>query len=149
MHGSQLHTACNNRANVVDRCYVGSSDKDQWRPCSEHYYPYFPQVDGRPLHWPVSYLHREGPPNMTVPQHQPSIVDNFLKTFSENQGGLFGAQGNDSAVPDLQPVDLVTQPPADSDRDDAMTKLWTWGQSKFNTSTGAPTEANNSTGSSS
>ncbi|XP_047344539.1 uncharacterized protein LOC124947018 [Vespa velutina] len=76
-------------------CYVGLSD-DQWRPCSEKYYPYLPSP--RPIqqdvyhnhhhhhhygdyngddhgdrndinyysrHWPVTYLHREPPPNCT------------------------------------------------------------------------------------
>ncbi|KAL0105411.1 hypothetical protein PUN28_016806 [Cardiocondyla obscurior] len=64
-------------------CYVGSSE-DQWRPCSEKYYPYLPSprpnrptIGGedrydRPLdpgyysrHWPITYLHREPPPNCT------------------------------------------------------------------------------------
>ncbi|XP_011872313.1 PREDICTED: uncharacterized protein LOC105564506 [Vollenhovia emeryi] len=66
-------------------CYVGSSE-DQWRPCSEKYYPYLPSP--RPIrptiggedrydrpdrphdpgygrHWPITYLHREPPPNCT------------------------------------------------------------------------------------
>ncbi|XP_015187389.1 PREDICTED: uncharacterized protein LOC107072177 isoform X2 [Polistes dominula] len=72
-------------------CYVGLSN-DQWRPCSEKYYPYLPS--SRPIqhdayggqhhggypndgngdrnnvnyyarHWPVTYLHREPPPNCT------------------------------------------------------------------------------------
>lgn len=69
------------------RCYVGSSE-DQWRPCSEKYYPYLPSPRPiRPLiggndpdrhdrpdyrsdpgysrHWPITYLHRESPPNCT------------------------------------------------------------------------------------
>lgn len=70
---------------------MGLSD-DQWRPCSEKYYPYLPS--SRPIqqdvyhhhphgdyngddhgdrndinyysrHWPVTYLHREPPPNCT------------------------------------------------------------------------------------
>ncbi|KAK2580441.1 hypothetical protein KPH14_006185 [Odynerus spinipes] len=64
-------------------CYVGISE-DQWRPCSEKYYPYLPS--SRPIqysghhgdshrdhtdlnyfarHWPVTYLHKEPPPNCT------------------------------------------------------------------------------------
>lgn len=61
-------------------CYVGASE-DQWRPCSEKYYPY--QSNPRPVrprppynradnddnyhsrHWPVTYLHGEAPPNGT------------------------------------------------------------------------------------
>lgn len=68
------------------RCYVGPYE-DQWRPCSERYYPYLPnprpsQPQGdryedhdsygevpRPgllgRHWPVAYLHKEAPPNST------------------------------------------------------------------------------------
>ncbi|XP_046610042.1 uncharacterized protein LOC124300235 isoform X1 [Neodiprion virginianus] len=67
-------------------CYVGP-DQEQWRPCSENYYPYLPNPrPGRPTsdryeeenpygevprpgllgrHWPVAYLHREAPPNAT------------------------------------------------------------------------------------
>lgn len=65
---------------------MGSSE-DQWRPCSEKYYPYLPSprpirptIGGedrydhthRPYdpgyygrHWPITYLHREPPPNCT------------------------------------------------------------------------------------
>lgn len=61
---------------------MGSSE-DQWRPCSETYYPYLPSprpfrptIGGedrtdRPndpgcgRHWPITYLHREPPPNCT------------------------------------------------------------------------------------
>ncbi|XP_020294617.1 uncharacterized protein LOC109860143 isoform X1 [Pseudomyrmex gracilis] len=64
-------------------CYVGSSE-EQWRPCSEKYFPYLPSP--RPIrpptigddrhdrprdpgyygrHWPITYLHREPPPNCT------------------------------------------------------------------------------------
>lgn len=55
--------------------------EDQWRPCSETYYPYLPSprpirptIGGqdrydRPYdpgrHWPITYLHREPPPNCT------------------------------------------------------------------------------------
>ncbi|KAL6261553.1 hypothetical protein P5V15_006640 [Pogonomyrmex californicus] len=65
-------------------CYVGLSE-DQWRPCSEKYYPYLPSprpmrpmIGGedrydrpdRPYgyygrHWPITYLHRGPPPNCT------------------------------------------------------------------------------------
>ncbi|XP_024872734.1 uncharacterized protein LOC112455189 isoform X1 [Temnothorax curvispinosus] len=73
-------------------CYVGLSE-DQWRPCSEKYFPYLPSprpirptIGGedrydrperpdrpdRPYdpgyygrHWPITYLHREPPPNCT------------------------------------------------------------------------------------
>lgn len=64
---------------------MGSSE-DQWRPCSEKYYPYLPSP--RPIrpstgdrhdrperphdpgyyhgrHWPITYFHREPPPNCT------------------------------------------------------------------------------------
>lgn len=56
--------------------------EDQWRPCSEKYFPYLPSP--RPIpsmstseshhvcdpncysrHWPITYLHREPPPNCT------------------------------------------------------------------------------------
>lgn len=59
--------------------------EDQWRPCSEKYYPYLPSPrPNRPTigsedrydrpdrpydhygrHWPITYLHREPPPNCT------------------------------------------------------------------------------------
>ncbi|RLU17343.1 hypothetical protein DMN91_009576 [Ooceraea biroi] len=63
-------------------CYVGPSE-DQWRPCSEKYYPYKPSprpirpIDSdrhdRPYdpgyyhgrHWPITYLHPQPPPNCT------------------------------------------------------------------------------------
>ncbi|XP_034941790.1 uncharacterized protein [Chelonus insularis] len=64
-------------------CYVGSS-KDQWRPCSEKYYPYqLNPRSNRPIdrssrprfhecdsycqgrHWPIAFLHGEAPPNST------------------------------------------------------------------------------------
>ncbi|XP_076679293.1 uncharacterized protein LOC143374759 isoform X3 [Andrena cerasifolii] len=60
-------------------CYVGSND-DQWRPCSETYYPY-PHYLPLPRdyhslnselsafsrrHWPIIYLHETLPPNCTV-----------------------------------------------------------------------------------
>ncbi|KAK0097427.1 hypothetical protein PV326_001890 [Microctonus aethiopoides] len=64
-------------------CYVGSSI-DQWRPCSDKYYPY--EINPRPntpaisqpsyprddndanhhsRHWPITFLHGEAPPNGT------------------------------------------------------------------------------------
>lgn len=71
-----------NKELINCRCYVGLSE-DQWRPCSENYYPYLPSP--RPIrptigedrydrpydpgyygrHWPITYLHREPPPNCT------------------------------------------------------------------------------------
>ncbi|XP_019699468.1 uncharacterized protein LOC105188632 [Harpegnathos saltator] len=76
-------------------CYVGVSE-DQWRPCSEKYFPYLPSPrpsvhipssDGdRPhdrldphdpgRHWPITYLHREPPPNCT---------DSLASANSENR----------------------------------------------------------------
>ncbi|XP_033609606.1 uncharacterized protein LOC111870214 isoform X2 [Cryptotermes secundus] len=68
-------------------CYVGSAARDQWRPCSDHYYPYShdphggPQrpphgqhhieafhyeMYGPPRYWPVAYLHKDAPPNSTT-----------------------------------------------------------------------------------
>ncbi|XP_063238494.1 uncharacterized protein LOC134540006 [Bacillus rossius redtenbacheri] len=58
-------------------CYVGSANRDQWRPCSDQYFPYHdhgprPHGDyGPPRHWPVAYLHSEGPPNATVHYSRP------------------------------------------------------------------------------
>ncbi|XP_076180149.1 uncharacterized protein LOC143153150 isoform X4 [Ptiloglossa arizonensis] len=55
-------------------CYVGSNE-DQWRPCSETYYPYYlpkDQMVYRQLpansarHWPIIYLHETLPPNCTI-----------------------------------------------------------------------------------
>lgn len=73
--------------NLLFRCYVGVTE-DQWRPCSEKYFPYLPSP--RPSvhptggggdrhhgrfdphdpgyygrHWPITYLHPEPPPNCT------------------------------------------------------------------------------------
>ncbi|XP_012142647.1 uncharacterized protein LOC143263903 isoform X2 [Megachile rotundata] len=55
-------------------CYVGMNE-DQWRPCSETYYPYFlsknrslyrqsPKYIAR--HWPVIYFHEMQPPNCSM-----------------------------------------------------------------------------------
>ncbi|XP_054281057.1 uncharacterized protein LOC128998749 [Macrosteles quadrilineatus] len=123
-------------------CYVGSADKDQWRPCSDHYYPYV--GEDRPMHWPVAYLHREGPPNGTFqPSHtgtpRPSLVDAFLQTINNH----LNPQQNTSS-PDFQVVDLKTEPPPNNVNGSAMTKLWTWGQSKFN-STLTTVDVNNGT----
>lgn len=74
------------RYKLIDfRCYVGSSE-EQWRPCSEKYYPYLPSPrpmiggddrhdrrdrpdyrydPGYDRHWPITYLHGESPPNCT------------------------------------------------------------------------------------
>ncbi|RZF41855.1 hypothetical protein LSTR_LSTR005317 [Laodelphax striatellus] len=129
-------------------CYVGSSAKDQWRPCSEHYYPY--KHSNRPLHWPVAYLHKESPPNMTnnfgassVPTatgtvhipHQPSIVDNFLETLK--QESLKANTSATTVVPKFEVVDVKPDPKEVSSMDSkteesALSKLWMWGQSKLN-----------------
>lgn len=67
---------------------MGSAARDQWRPCSDHYYPYShsphggphipPQGQhhhieafhyesyGPPRYWPVAYLHKDAPPNSTI-----------------------------------------------------------------------------------
>lgn len=69
------------------RCYVGMK-KEQWRPCSEHYYPY---GQNKELHWPVAYLHREGPPgNTSFIHHQPSLVDRFLHSFRSQSSRKLG-----------------------------------------------------------
>ncbi|KAI5699733.1 hypothetical protein M8J75_007770 [Diaphorina citri] len=68
-------------------CYVGMK-KEQWRPCSEHYYPY---GQNKELHWPVAYLHREGPPgNTSFIHHQPSLVDRFLHSFRSQSSRKLG-----------------------------------------------------------
>ena len=126
------------------RCYVGSAAKDQWRPCSDHYYPYH-NID-RPLHWPVAYLHREGPPNITI-EHQPSLVDNFLESLRQENARKMNSfqseQASNSSLPDLQVVDV--EPRKDTEETSAMNKLWTWGQSKYNTSLSLkPPEGNSS-----
>ena len=75
------------------RCYVGTASRDQWRPCSDHYYPYSHDPHGGshgpphggshgpphghfeafhyesygpPRYWPVAYLHKDAPPNSSV-----------------------------------------------------------------------------------
>ncbi|XP_066594795.1 uncharacterized protein [Prorops nasuta] len=79
-------------------CYVGHS-VDQWRPCSEKYYPYSPNSRpqrppiGDPYgsngdrgvydpytgrYWPIIYLHREPPPNST--DSVPSAADSTSTT---------------------------------------------------------------------
>lgn len=120
---------------------MGSAAKDQWRPCSEHYYPY--PHSNRPLHWPVAYLHREGPPNMTI-EHQPSIVDNFLETL--RQESQKAGSSNNVSIPELQPIDVKADPRTDTKPDEsAMTKLWMWGQSKFNITESPGTTENSQT----
>ncbi|KAL1132616.1 hypothetical protein AAG570_010568 [Ranatra chinensis] len=114
-------------------CYVGSAAKDQWRPCSDSYYPY--THSGRKLHWPVAYLHTEGPPNITIPHH-PSIVDTFLDALLKNvdKNGLLSSPAKDS-ISNITVVDLGVEPRKDGDSSPlgtAMKKLWTWGQSKYN-----------------
>ncbi|KAJ9592415.1 hypothetical protein L9F63_015935 [Diploptera punctata] len=75
-------------------CYVGSAARDQWRPCSDHYYPYshdphanvHGHIDsfrydsyGPPRYWPVAYLHKDTPPNSSV---IPSPADKDPALFS-------------------------------------------------------------------
>ncbi|CAB0010552.1 unnamed protein product [Nesidiocoris tenuis] len=110
--------------NPVFRCYVGSADRDQWRPCSDSYYPY--AHSGKKLHWPVAYLHREGPPNVTL-DHKPSIVDRFLNSLDKLAGG---GRGNGT----METVTLPAEPrkESDSDKESAMDKLWMWGKAQFN-----------------
>ncbi|BES97279.1 PAN domain [Nesidiocoris tenuis] len=105
-------------------CYVGSADRDQWRPCSDSYYPY--AHSGKKLHWPVAYLHREGPPNVTL-DHKPSIVDRFLNSLDKLAGG---GRGNGT----METVTLPAEPrkESDSDKESAMDKLWMWGKAQFN-----------------
>lgn len=62
---------------LLYRCYVGSISREQWRPCSDSYHPY--DHKRRAPHWPISYVHKQGPPNNTT-RHQ-SIVDNFLESL--------------------------------------------------------------------
>lgn len=127
---------------MLYRCYVGSAAKDQWRPCSDHYYPYH-NID-RPLHWPVAYLHREGPPNITT-EHHPSLVDNFLESLRQENARKMNyqsEQASNSSLPDLQVVDV--EPRKDTEETSAMNKLWTWGLSNYNTSSSKPPEGNSS-----
>ncbi|XP_026686892.1 LOW QUALITY PROTEIN: uncharacterized protein LOC113471719 [Diaphorina citri] len=79
---------CHNQARQPGiMCYVGMK-KEQWRPCSEHYYPY---GQNKELHWPVAYLHREGPPgNTSFIHHQPSLVDRFLHSFRSQSSRKLG-----------------------------------------------------------
>nr|XP_018917639.1 PREDICTED: uncharacterized protein LOC109044389 [Bemisia tabaci] len=96
-------------------CYVGSLSRTQWRPCSNFYFPY--QPSNRPLHWPVAYLHREGPPNITM-GHQPSIVDSFLNSLkyehTRKLGDLNGTDANNTTTPPtFEVVDVKLIPEAE------------------------------------
>uniref|UniRef100_A0A1B6CQM5 Apple domain-containing protein n=1 Tax=Clastoptera arizonana TaxID=38151 RepID=A0A1B6CQM5_9HEMI len=118
-------------------CYVGAADRDQWRPCSDHYYPY--QHTSRPFHWPVAYLHNEGPPNVTVNQ-QTSLVDNFLELLQNENLKKIQSQttipANSSTV-EFTGVDITTETStsAQTESTNAINKLWSWGQSKYNSTT--------------
>lgn len=97
------------------RCYVGSVSRQQWRPCSDFYYPYQTHNRNAP-HWPISYVHRQGPPNNTAhSQRQPSLVDSFFEQLRFDQsrmslntnasnGHLYSH--NNSSLPDFQVVKL-------------------------------------------
>ncbi|XP_073986186.1 uncharacterized protein isoform X2 [Rhodnius prolixus] len=127
-------------------CYVGSADRDQWRPCSDTYYPY--AHSGRKLHWPVAYLHKEGPPNVTItPTHmtftneyKPSIVESFLRSLvKEEQVNRESTMNNsnyshNNSTPVFQQIDLLEPSKLvnESKNSTAMEKLWIWGQSKYN-----------------
>lgn len=91
---------------LLCRCYVGSAARDQWRPCSDHYYPYSHDPHGgphRPPHgqhqhieafhyesygppryWPVAYLHKDAPPNSTTLFLSPADKDpgSFLSGYN-------------------------------------------------------------------
>ncbi|XP_014245868.1 uncharacterized protein LOC106664558 isoform X2 [Cimex lectularius] len=117
-------------------CYVGSADKDQWRPCSDSYYPY--AHSGRKLHWPVAYLHREGPPNVTL-EHKPSIVDTFLKNLEKDKGQKTGNEiANKFNSTMLKEIKLGAEMRTQADvsavksDDSAMNKFWILSQSKYN-----------------
>lgn len=48
------------------------SNEDQWRPCSETYYPYYHAMDHSTYrqsiarHWPMIYFHETSPPNCST-----------------------------------------------------------------------------------
>lgn len=71
-------------------CYVGNSNPEQWRPCNDHYFPTRPSHDNNhgfkyeePQYWPVAYLHKESPPNVTFDPLIPP-TDNFLDGHRSN-----------------------------------------------------------------
>ncbi|XP_065206195.1 uncharacterized protein LOC135835727 isoform X2 [Planococcus citri] len=110
-------------------CYVGSVSREQWRPCSESYRPYQEHKRKAP-HWPISYVHKQGPPNNTA-RHQPSLVDNFLESLHfEKDRILLNSSGssapystvtplskdtNTSSLLEFQIVDVSETPKNDSD----------------------------------
>lgn len=71
------------------RCYVGNLSKEQWRPCNDRYQPYQGHKRDAP-HWPISYVHRQGPPNNTAHYEHESVVDNFLDSLQFNKERLIG-----------------------------------------------------------
>lgn len=61
------------------RCYVGSVSREQWRPCNEVYFPYKERKRDAP-HWPISYVHKRGPPiDTATDQFKPSSVDSSFE----------------------------------------------------------------------
>lgn len=90
---------------------MGSAARDQWRPCSDHYYPYShdphggphrPPHDqrhhieafhynsyGPPRYWPVAYLHKDTPPNSTTLFLSPGDKDpgSLLSVYSSHVVG--------------------------------------------------------------
>lgn len=112
-----------------DRCYVGSSDREQWRPCSETYSPY--AHSGRKAHWPVAYLHREGPPNITA-NHRPSIVDSFLRSLEKSGFNTPTTARDDS--PKARDTGVT------SHEDSAMEKLLKWGKTALQNLTSSTIE---------
>lgn len=91
---------------------MGSAARDQWRPCSDHYYPYShdphggPRVPphgqhhieafhyksyGPPRYWPVAYLHKDAPPNSTTLILSPGDKDfgSLLSGYASHVDGGF------------------------------------------------------------
>ncbi|XP_054009531.1 uncharacterized protein LOC128892909 isoform X3 [Hylaeus anthracinus] len=70
-------------------CYVGSNE-DQWRPCSEKYYPYYLSKDhatygqSSARHWPIMYLHKTLPPNCTINPNSQSLSQNHRLVVRAN-----------------------------------------------------------------
>ncbi|KAK9503602.1 hypothetical protein O3M35_010130 [Rhynocoris fuscipes] len=139
-------------------CYVGSADRDQWRPCSDSYYPY--AHSGRKLHWPVAYLHKEGPPNVTLTpsartftnEYKPSIVETFLRSLvREVENNSTNSSNNATDITDSTPmfeqIDLIEPSKKSITSNDtsssAMEKLWMWGQSMYNSTNDQQNTTNN------
>ncbi|XP_011308110.1 uncharacterized protein [Fopius arisanus] len=101
-------------------CYVGGS-RDQWRPCSERYFPYSSksrpprpggpsskchyEVDCEGRHWPVAVLHGEAPPshNWEISQGPaPNGTDSVALANTHDHRGL---NDSEEVIPSVKAIE--------------------------------------------